>query len=244
MDVNGKAALITGGASGIGKAIALRLAAVGAKVLIADIDEAGGLDTAKEIAAGGGEADFIRADVTRDEEFKAAFKRIEDVWGGVDVVVNNAGILTGSPAFPETPPEKWKRVVDINLGGVMRGTQLGIEALSARGGGVIVNTASLSGINPWAMDPIYSATKAGVVFFTKAMAGLKESKNIRVNCVCPTLVETPLLTAAEESTIRGLVRFTRLGPDHVADAVMRLIEDDGLAGAALRVVPDEEPSLA
>jgi 15-hydroxyprostaglandin dehydrogenase (NAD) len=243
MDVSGKVAIVTGGASGIGKATALHLARAGARVLIGDIDEAGGIATAKEIAGAGGEADFIRMDATRDEDFRAAFARTESAWGGPDILVNNAGTLTGAPAFPETPFEKWASVVDLNLKSVIRGTQLGIDVLGKRGGGVIVNMASMSGITPWAMDPVYSATKAGVVFFTKTLAGLKESKNIRVNCVCPTLVETPLLKDAEDPTIKGLLRFTRLGPDEVAVAVMRLVQDDSLAGAALKVLPGEEPSF-
>lgn len=243
MDVKGKVAIVTGGGSGIGKATVERLSDAGAYVLIADLDEVRCLATVTQIKETGGETDFIAIDATKDEDLAAAFKQAEALWGGVDIVVNNAGMLTGTPAYPEAPRDRWSRVVDLNLTAVIRGTQMGIEALSKRGGGAIVNMASMSGINPWPADPVYSATKAGVVFFTKALAALKESKNIRVNCVCPHLVVTPLLTFAQDESIRNLERFARLEPEHIADAVMKLIEDDSFAGAALKVVPGEEPSL-
>lgn len=242
MDVRGKVALVTGGASGIGRASVERLAKAGARVLIADIDEAGAAAFAQALRAEGAEAESADCDATDDASLRAAFAKAESLWGGVDIVFNNAGILTGAPSFPETPLEKWSRVIDLNLRAVVRGTQLAIEALGKRGGGAVVNNASMAGINPWDMDPVYSASKAGVVFFTKALARLKQSHNVRVNCVCPTLVMTPLLTGAEDATIKGLERFTRLGPEHVADAVMRLIENDDYAGVALKVLPGEEPS--
>jgi NAD(P)-dependent dehydrogenase (short-subunit alcohol dehydrogenase family) len=102
----------------------------------------------------------------------------------------------------------------------------------------------MAGINPWAMDPVYSATKGGVVFFTKALEWMAERYGIRVNCVCPTLVETPLLADASDERIQGLLQVTRLKPEDVARAVLRLIEDDGAAGKALTVLPDQEPAYA
>ncbi len=244
MDVAGKSALITGGGSGIGRAVALRLASKGARVLIADISSELGNGVVKEIAADGGAAEFERIDARDDADLRRAFARAQQLYGRIDIVFNNAGILTGAPAYPETPLEQWRRVIELNLIAVIRGTQLGIESLRRSGGGVIVNTASLAGLQGWNMDPVYSASKGGVVLFTKSLAGLKDSDNIRVNCVCPTLVETPLLTGASDERIAGLLRWTNLQPDHVADAVDRLIEDETLSGAALRVLPGEEPALA
>lgn len=244
MDLEGKAALVTGAGSGIGRATALLLAERGASVLVADIDEGGGRETAKLIVTAEGRAEFAVTDATREGDLEAAIATIQGLWGRMDVIFNNAGILTGAPAFPATPFERWRGVIDLNLTAVVRGTQLAIEAMKGSGGGVIINTASMAGVNPWQMDPVYSATKGGVVFFTKALAGLAQSHNIRVNCVCPTIVDTPLLSDASDPQIRGLHRFTRVQPEDVALAVLRLIEDDTLAGKALKVLPDEDPDFA
>src|SRR5581483_927583 len=226
MEIAGKTAVVTGGGSGIGKATARLLAAKGATVVLVDIDESLGAAAAAEAASAGGRADFVRADVTTDEGIRAGIERALALAGRLDIMFNNAGILTGTPRFPETPAAQWSQVVQLNFWSVIRGTQLAYESMRSTGGGVIVNTASMAGINPWPMDPVYSATKGGVVFFTKALAGLAEGEGVRVNCVCPTLVETPLLTEASDRTIAGLVRMTRLKPEDVAAAVLRLIEDD------------------
>jgi NAD(P)-dependent dehydrogenase (short-subunit alcohol dehydrogenase family) len=244
MDLEGKTALVTGAGSGIGRATAILLAQKGASVLVADIDETAGQGTTKMIASTRGRAAFVKCDATREGEIEKAIRNAAELWGSLDVMFNNAGILTGAPAFPETPAAQWSRVVQLNFWAVIRGTQAAIESMKGSGGGVIVNTASMAGVNPWPMDPVYSATKGGVVFFTKALAWLASSDNIRVNCVCPTLVETPLLTDASDLRIQDLTRITRLKPDHVAKAVLRLIEDEGLAGKALTVLPDQEPAFA
>lgn len=244
MEVEGKTVLVTGGGSGIGRSTALLLAGKGASVLVGDIDEAKGRDTLKTIFSAEGRADFVHMDATRSGDIEKAIQRTVELWGRLDVIFNNAGILTGAPSFPATPAEQWSKVVELNLWSVIRGTQAAIETMRQSGGGVIVNTASMAGIDPWPMDPVYSATKAGVVFFTKALAWLAQSDNIRVNCVCPTLVETPLLTEAADKRVQNLVRVTRLKPEDVARAVLRLIEDDSLAGQALTVLPDQEPAFA
>ncbi len=244
MDLEGKTALVTGAGSGIGAATALLLAERGASVLVADIDAARARDTVKRILAAEGRGEALLVDATREGDIAAAIAKVIALWGRLDVMCNNAGILTGAPRFPATPPERWSRVIDLNLTAVIRGTQLAFEAMKASGGGVIVNTASMAGVTPWDMDPVYSASKGGVVFFTKALAGLARSDNVRVNCVCPTIVETPLLADATDRQVQGLYQYTRLKADDVARAVLRLIEDDSLAGQALKVLPGEEPSFA
>ena len=243
MNIDGKSALITGGGSGIGKATALRLARGGARVVVADISESLGKATVDDIASAGGRASLEVADARQDADLVRVFEATSRLHGRIDIVVNNAGILTGAPAFPETPAEQWRRVIELNLIAVIRGTQLAVQAMRQTGGGVIVNTASVAGLNGWNMDPVYSASKGGVVLFTKALAGLKVSDNIRVNCVCPTLVQTPLVSEAADPRISNLIRITTLTPEHVADAILRLIEDEDLAGAALRLLPNEAPAL-
>ena len=268
MDITGKVALITGAGSGIGRATAMRLAQEGASVVVADIDEAGGRETVAQIERDGGRAAlvradpslrsgqapraaFIRADVTSEKDVRAMIAFTQETFGGPDILHNNAGILTERPRFPDTEPERWSRVLDINLRGVILGTQYGIQAMRKRGGGVIVNTASLAGIIGFAIDPVYAATKGGVVMFTTSLAPLREELNIRVNCVCPGIVETAMLRPAreepaeEERQLAELLRSLPLiQPEEIADAVVELIHDDTLAGRAL-LVPNGRPrSLA
>jgi NAD(P)-dependent dehydrogenase (short-subunit alcohol dehydrogenase family) len=244
MDVEGKAAIVSGAGSGIGRATALLLARKGARVLLADIDAVRGADALREVRQSEATAEFLEMDATRDGDIEKAIARVAELWGRLDIMFNNAGILTGAPAFPAVIPAQWRAVIDLNLTAVIRGTQLAAEAMRQTGGGAIVNTASMAGINPWAMDPVYSASKAGVVFFTKAVEWMAERYQVRVNCVCPTLVETPLLSEAADQRIQGLIQVTRLKPEHVAEAVLRLIEDDSAAGKALTVLPDQEPAYA
>jgi NAD(P)-dependent dehydrogenase (short-subunit alcohol dehydrogenase family) len=245
MDVEGKTAIVSGAASGIGRATALLLARKGARVLLTDINEDQGREALREAALAEGTADFLRMDATSDAAVQAAIERVVSLWGQLDIMFNNAGILTGAPRFPETAPEQWTRVIDLNLTAVIRGTQLAYHAMRATGGGVIVNTASMSGITPWPLDPVYSASKGVVVFFfTKALAGLAQSANVRVNCVCPTSVETPLLAGASDKDLQDLYKSARVKADDVAHAVLRLIEDDSAAGKALTVLPDQEPAYA
>ncbi len=256
MDIQGKVALITGGGSGIGRATALRLASEGAAVVVADVDEAGGRETVSQIEAAGGRAAFVRADVTREADARAMVAFAEETFGGLDILHNNAGITTGRPRWPDVEPERWARVLDINLRGVILGTQYAIAALRKRGGGAIVNTASMAGIGyGFPPDPVYAATKGGVVLFTASLAPLKDEANIRVNCVCPGIVDTPMFRggAAEASEEERRAReeamrqIAILQPEEIADAVAELIRDDTLAGRAMWVrngVPREVAPLS
>ena len=252
MEIENTVAIVTGGGSGIGRATALRLAQEGATIAVVDVDEEGGRETARQIDATGGIAGFFRADVTSVEEMRKLFEAVESAFGGVDIVHNNAGIITGLPRFPETPEAEWSRMLDINLRGVILGTQLAIGAMRKRGGGAIVNTASLAGIGyGFPPNPVYAASKGGVVLFTASLAPLKDSDNIRVNCVCPGVVDTPMLTRASEAGSDGerdavmqrLRSLPMLQPDDIADAVITLIRDDSLAGRALMVRNGMAPEL-
>ena len=127
---------------------------------MADIDEDGGRDTVRQVEAAGGRAAFVRADVTSAADAEAMVAFTEKTFGGLDILHNNAGVVTGRPRFPDAGPERWVRVLDINLRGVILGTQCAIRAMSRRGGGVIINTASMAGIG-WGFppDPVYAASK-------------------------------------------------------------------------------------
>jgi NAD(P)-dependent dehydrogenase (short-subunit alcohol dehydrogenase family) len=236
MEIAGKTAIVTGAGSGIGRACADSLAALGAAVLVADIDEDGGHGTVATITQAGGTAVFVHVDVRRLEDLSAMFDVAADHFGGLDILCNNAGVVCGEPLWPATDPHTLASQVAVNLGAVILGTRLAIDRFGARGGGVVVNIASIGALLPLEEEPGYSATKAGVVMFTRACANLHRTHNIRVNAVLPALVDTPLLAksgdgsteAAWASQARQLLPL--LSPDDVAAAVIDLVQDESVAG--------------
>lgn len=245
MEIGGKVAVVSGAASGIGRATALRLAREGARVLATDVSADAGEETVAMIRGADGEASFLRVDVTDDAELSAQFRSAKERFGGVDIVFNNAGIATGMPVWPETPPDKWARTLQINLTAVIRATQLAIPHLRERGGGAIVNNASMAGLNGFGLDPVYAASKGGVVLFTRSLARMKETDNIAVCCVCPGAVDTPIWRAAEDPTWQRLIdQIPHFGPESIADAVVYLIRDEDAAGKALAVRNAEERRYA
>ena len=238
MDISGKAAVVTGAGSGIGRAIALALGLKGARVVVADINEAGGKETVDLLGARVAVGVFRRCDVTCTEDLAAAFACCVEHFGSLDIVCNNAGI-NGGDLFADEAGD-WRRVIDINLSAVIDGTRIAVREMRRRGGGVIVNTASMGGLLPIPGGPVYAASKAGVVNFTRSLAPIA-AEGIRVNAVCPTYTDTPLVhregDAEAEARLEGLKKMVGgiLRPGDVAAGVIQLIEDDTRAGAIMRV---------
>ena len=238
MEINGKTALITGGASGIGRTTARMLAARGASLMLVDVNQQLGDETVKLIEGEGGRAAFVRADVRDEVQMKAAFDQAVSRFGHLDIVFNNAGIF--APGFTRIAVEQWKRVLDVDLFGVALGCYLAFPLMREHGG-VIVNTASMAGLYPIPGDPIYPAAKAGVVHLTHSLGIYWTKWGIRVNCVCPGVVDTPLARATareEKATGRGAPQpRTMMVPEAIAQAVIRFIEDDSQVGQVVEVRP-------
>jgi NAD(P)-dependent dehydrogenase (short-subunit alcohol dehydrogenase family) len=244
--VRDKVALVTGAGAGIGRAIAARLAREGMAVVIADTDEHGGAETARQIETGGGNAAFVLTAVTAEADVRAMVAFAEQRFGSLDVLVNNAGVAP-EPHFPEATPEHWGRTLDVNLRGVMLGIQFCIPAMRERGG-AIVNISSMAGVGYEPYEaPEYAASKAGVVRLTAALGYLKEESGIRVNCICPGWVETPAvqralatMTPEERASLAFPPPPVLIKPDEIAEAVVTFICDETLAGRVM-VWPDGEP---
>lgn len=229
-DYGDKVAIVTGGGSGIGEAIARMMAAAGAKVVVADVDTAGGERVVKEIDAEGGTASFVQVDVSDPAQVEAMVRTTVDLYGRLDVAVNNAGI--GGPSAPvgEYPLEGWSKVIGVNLDGVFYGMRYQIPAMLESGGGSIVNVASILGTVGFANAPAYVAAKHGVVGLTKTAAIEYASRGIRVNSVGPGFIRTPLLDAnldaAALDAIAGMHPIQRLGTsEEVAELVSFLGSD-------------------
>lgn len=243
MELDGNVSLATGAGSGIGRAIALRLANEGASVVVADVDEATGAETVRLIDAAGGRAAFVRADVAREPDTRAMVEFARETFGGLDVLVNNAG-FANDVSFPDAPLERWRGVIDVCLLGTMYATQHAVAAMRGRGG-AIVNIASMAGLGfaPHG-SPEYAAAKAGVVRLSASLATLNESAGVRVNCVCPDWVDTPAsrrYRATMSPEELASVPPKMLTPEDIADAVVELIRDDSLAGRVMICPLPDEP---
>jgi NAD(P)-dependent dehydrogenase (short-subunit alcohol dehydrogenase family) len=188
-----KVAIVTGGGSGIGRAVALSYAREGAKVVVSDIDDAGGKATVDTIISEGGSAMYVHADVASASDNEMLVKKTVDAYGALHIACNNAGI--GGPAAPtgEYPLDGWEKVIGINLSGVFYGMRYQIPEMLKAGGGAIVNIASILGQVGFATSPAYVAAKHGVVGLSKNAAIEYGDKGIRVVSVGPAFIKTPLL---------------------------------------------------
>lgn len=194
-----KVALVTGGASGIGRAVALAWAREGARVVVSDVDRDGGEETAEAVRAAGSEALFAAADVGKPEDCEALVQRAVQKFGRLDIACNNAGI--GGPQAPtaDYPLDAWAQVIAINLSGVFYGMKYQLPAMLKNGGGAIVNMASILGAVGFAGSPAYSAAKHGVLGLTQATALEYSAQGVRVNAVGPGFIHTPMISALEEN---------------------------------------------
>jgi meso-butanediol dehydrogenase/(S,S)-butanediol dehydrogenase/diacetyl reductase len=248
MRFDGKVALISGAGSGIGRATAIGFAARGAKVAVADLDGTKAAAVAAEIASSGGTAKAITADAGTAAGVEAMVAGAVAAFGGLDILHNNA---FGQPTLPpgqsrlaftgDVDDKVWTHTIDLGLTGVFRATKRAIPELLKRGGGAIVNTASISGLFADFAIAAYNAAKAGVINLTRVTAIEYASRGIRVNCVCPGAIDTPLLRPSlslpgfAEGTLAA-IPMRRLGrPEEMANVVLFLASDlaSYVTGAAI-----------
>lgn len=235
---------MTGVATGIGRATAKLFAIEGAHVIGADINEDGGISIAEEVQASGGDLIFMKTDVSSESDIRALFKAASEV-GGVDVLFNNAGVEVAKGLL-DTTEEDWHKNVNVNLKSVFFCCKYAIQQMKEKGKGVIINNSSVAGL-VGSFSPAYSAAKGGIIALTKALAADFGSDNIRVNCICPGAIETPMLERVidfqgEPAEVRKrrmknypLGRFGH--PDEVARTALFLASEDSsfVTGAAIMV---------
>jgi NAD(P)-dependent dehydrogenase (short-subunit alcohol dehydrogenase family) len=235
--VDGKIALVTGAASGIGRATALTFAREGAKLIIADMNVDGGQQTVHMITEQGGEAIFVRTDVSQAVEVQALISQAVATYGRLDCAYNNAGISGTGVAGDQRaltadyPAERWQQVLAINLTGVWFCMKYELAQMVHQGSGTIVNTASAAGLVGLPYASAYVASKHGVVGLTKTAALEYAQQGIRVNCVCPGVIETPMTARGLSNPARraGIIATEPIGrvgiPEEVAEAVVWLCSD-------------------
>lgn len=234
MEFQKKVVVVTGGSKGIGEAVALAFAREGGRVAVASREAAAGEAVVREIESLGGEAFFVPADVSQEDQVQAAVQRVLERWGGLDILVNNAGVYLQGDAT-ETTLDQWNHILSVNLTGVFLCTKYAAQAMLSRGGGVIVNVSSEAGLVGIPGQVAYNASKAGVISLTKSCAVDLARRGIRVNCVCPGTTDTPLVQealrrasdpAAARRRLEEVRPLNRLGaPEEIAAAVLLLASD-------------------
>jgi NAD(P)-dependent dehydrogenase (short-subunit alcohol dehydrogenase family) len=241
--LEGRVALVTGAASGIGKATARRLTDEGAAVLLTDVNESLGATTTEELRAAGARVDFLRHDVTSETEWEAAVAKAVEEFGGLDIVVNNAG-MGDLATIEETSLEEWQRTIAIDQTGVFLGMKTAAPHLKASGHGSVVNISSIFGTSGgFGTSPAYHAAKGAVRTLTKNIALHWATEGVRVNSVHPGFVRTPILDQARETDVwDAMIAMTPMGrlgePHEIAAAVAYLASDDASFVTGLELYVD------
>jgi NAD(P)-dependent dehydrogenase (short-subunit alcohol dehydrogenase family) len=247
MKLEGRVAIVTGAASGIGRASAIAFAAQGAKVLAVDANEDSGQATVAAIGAQGNEAFFAGADVSNEADVKRAIDLAIARWGRIDILFNNAGIVLVKPV-EEMTGDEWDRVMAVNVKGAFLAIKHAVPHMRRGGGGAILNTGSIASFTGQLSTPAYSASKGAIALFTKSLALDLGRDHIRVNCICPGITDTPMLREhlghGAEGEARIRTRLSRvptgeiLSPEDIARAALYLVSDDSIGITGILHVVD------
>ena len=246
----GKVALVTGAAGGIGRATALAFAREGAQVVVTDANEAANNETARLIEQAGGQAAALRSDVTKSEEIKAVVRLAVERFGGLDIAFNNAGVEPGGEALADIDDDAWDKIIAVNLRGVFLSMKHEIPLMLQRGGGVIVNTSSGAGVKGFAGGAAYGASKFGVIGATKCAALDYAGQGIRINAICPGIIDTKMIERVFGDTPEGrqaILDQEPMGawgrPEEMADAVLWLCSEQASFAVGHALVVDGGQTL-
>ena len=237
--LDGKVALVTGAGSGIGRSVALLFSGEGARVAVLDWASDLGKETVAMIEEDGREAIFVEADVSKAADVQRAVQEVVHECGTIDILINNAGLNRPMAPAAEFPEEDWDVIVDVNLKGVFLCSKYVIPVMLAGGSGAIVNVASIVGLVATAGQGAYGAAKAGIIHLTKSVALDYAAQHIRVNCICPGPIDTPMTASALTGPIISYIPQRRVGqPKEVAQAALFLASDEALYITGANLVVD------
>ncbi len=241
MKLADRVAIVTGASSGIGRASALLFAAEGAKVVVADIDDAGGIETVSAITSAGGEAAFVRTDVSQASDVERLAREAKDRFSRIDVLLNDAGVYMRRTPVENIEASLWDRIYGVNVKGAFLGARFVVPEMKRGGRGAIINIASMAALRPSAGLSAYSSSKAAVITLTRALAVELAPHRIRVNCICPALTDTPMIKLELEDMKRaGRVPGppgALIKPEDIASVALLLASDDSerLTGTCVEV---------